>query len=118
MAKPLVSGDIRFTQLPRLPPSAKAYVRLLDTSMADAPARLVAETVLEGISDEATRGNPIPFAIYGDLESERASYSVSVLVDVDGDGKTSPGDFINMQSYPVLTYGYPAYVSVEVREVP
>lgn len=118
MAKPLVTGEIRFTQPPRLPPNAKAYVRLLDTSMADAPARLVAQAVLEGIAGEANRGNSVPFAINGDLDNPHATYTVSVLVDVDGDGETSRGDFINMQSYPVLTFGSPTHVSVQVMQVP
>jgi uncharacterized lipoprotein YbaY len=117
MGKPLVIGEIHFAQKPQLPSDAKAYVRLLETSMADAPARLVAEAVLQVISEEANLGNPIPFALYGDLQDERGSYTISVLIDLDGDGKVSPGDFINTQSYPVLTFGYPSEVSVRVRQI-
>jgi hypothetical protein len=29
----------------------------------------------------------------------------------------SRGDYISMESYPVLTFGYPKQVSVRVREV-
>lgn len=117
MGKPLVSGEIHFAQKPQLPSDAKAYVRLLETSMADAPSRLVAEVVLQDISQEANLGNPIPFALNGDLQDERGSYTISVLVDLDDDGRASPGDFINMQSYPVLTFGYPSEVSVQVRQI-
>ena len=117
MGKPLVTGEIHFAQKPQLPSDAKAYVRLLDTSMADAPSRLVAETVLKDISQQANLGNPIPFALDGDPPDERRSYTISVLVDLDGDGKVSPGDFINTQSYPVLTFGYPNKVSVQVKQI-
>ena len=40
-----------------------------------------------------------------------------MLVDVDGDGKVSVGDYISMQSYPVLTFGYPREVTIEVKKV-
>ena len=117
MGEPLVSGEIHFAQKPQLPSDAKAHVRLLDTSMADAPSRLVAETVLKDISQQANLGNPIPFVLNGDPPHERGSYTISVLVDLDGDGKASPGDFINTQSYPVLTFGYPNNVSVQVKQI-
>ena len=44
-------------------------------------------------------------------------YEVSVLVDLDGDGKTGKGDYINKQSYPVLTKGFPDFAEVIVSEV-
>jgi uncharacterized lipoprotein YbaY len=117
MDKPLVSGEIQFDQPPHLPSGVKAYVRLLDVSMADAPSRLIAEQVLTDISQKANSGQSIPFVLYGTLPDERGSYTISVLVDLDGDGKISRGDFITMQSYPVLTFGYPSHVSVQVKKV-
>jgi uncharacterized protein (DUF2141 family) len=47
----------------------------------------------------------------------RARYAVSVHIDVDGNGKINSGDFINMESYPVLTYGYPDNILVYVRQI-
>ena len=117
MSKPLVSGEIQFDQPPRLPSDAKAYVQLLDVSAADAPSRIIAEQVLTDISQKSSSGQAIPFVLYGTLPDERGSYEISVHVDLDGDGKISSGDFINMQSYPVLTFGYPNRVSVQVKKV-
>ena len=117
MSKPLVSGEIQFYQPPRLPSDAKAYVQLLDVSAADAPSRIIAEQVLTGISQKASSGQSIPFDLYGTIPDERGSYIISAHVDVDGDGKISSGDFITMQSYPVLTFGYPNRVSVRVKKV-
>ena len=37
--------------------------------------------------------------------------------DVDGDGQVSRGDYITMESYPVLTHGYPHVVIVRLRKV-
>ena len=117
MGKPLVSGEIVFADRPELPGGAIAYVRLLDTSAADALASEVGEQVLKEIAGRANRGQAIPFAIEGELRGEQASYTISVHVDLDGDGQISQGDYINMQSYPVLTYGFPNHVSVEVKRI-
>jgi uncharacterized lipoprotein YbaY len=96
-----------------LPASAKAYVRLLNTSLADAASAAVAEQVIDHIST----GEKAAFILEPNSIDERDSYTVSVLVDLDGDGKVSKGDYISMQSYPVLTYGYPNELTVEVKKV-
>jgi uncharacterized lipoprotein YbaY len=113
----LVRGEIRFASRPHLPPGARANVQLRETSMADAPSRLIAEQVLKDIASRANAGELIPFEISGEPPDQRQSYSIEVLVDVDGDGKPSRGDFINVQSYPVLSFGYPNTVTVEVKEI-
>ncbi len=112
-----VSGEILFARKPALPGDTKVYVRLLDTSSADAPAQLIAEKVLTGMWQKANAGEPIPFSLTAAKGDERSSYTIAVLVDVDADGKTSRGDFISMQSYPVHTFGNPDWVSVLVKEV-
>jgi len=117
MEKPLVSGEIQFAEQPHLPSDAKAYVRLSDVSMADAPSRLIAEQVLTDVAEKANSGKPIPFVLYDTIQDPQASYAISVLVDVDDDGRISRGDFINMQSYPVLTFGYPSHLTVQVKKV-
>jgi hypothetical protein len=38
-------------------------------------------------------------------------------VDIDGDGKISKGDYINVVNCPVLTYGNPKQIEVEVERV-
>jgi hypothetical protein len=45
-------------------------------------------------------------------------YAIGVHIDLDRDRKISGGDYINMQSYPVLTRGHPREVSILVRQVP
>lgn len=113
----MVSGEIHFARQPNLPADARVYVRLLDTSIADAPARLMAEQVLTDVWRQANAGEPLAFALTGAPGDERNSYTLAVLVDVDGDGRTSRGDFITMQSYPVHTRANPDWVSVLVKEV-
>ena len=117
MSKPVVKGEIKFAGKPELPTAAKTYVRLLDTSLADAAAKVVAEQVIEHSAGSLSKGAKVAFVLEPNSIDERGSYSVSVLVDIDGDGKISKGDYISMQSYPVLTYGYPSQVTIEVKQV-
>ena len=112
-----VSGEIQFALTPTIPADTKVYVRLLDTSVADAPAQLITEKLLTDVWQKANAGEPIPFTLTAAKGDERRSYTIAVLVDVDGDRKTGRGDFINMQSYPVHTFGNPDWVSVQVKEV-
>lgn len=117
MSKPVVKGEIKFAGKPALPPSAKTYVRLLNTSLADAPSNVVAEQVIDHIASSLSKNERVAFRLEPDSIDERDSYTVSVLVDLDGDGKVSKGDYISMQSYPVLTFGSPSEVSIEVKQV-
>lgn len=117
VSKQVVKGEIKFAGTPKLPKSAKTYVRLLNTSLADAPSMVVAEQVIEHSALSLSKGEKIAFVLEPGSIDERGTYTVSVLVDLDGDGKISQGDYISMQSYPVLTYGYPSQVTIEVKQV-
>lgn len=117
VSKQVVKGEIKFAGKPELPDSAKAYVRLLDTSLADAPSTVVAEQVIEHIASFRSKGEKVTFVLEPKSIDERDTYYVSVLVDIDGDGKISKGDYISMQSYPVLTFGSPSEVTIEVKKV-
>ena len=117
MSKPVVKGEINFAGSPDLPASAKAYVRLRNTSLADAASAVVAEQVIDHVDRFVSKGEKVRFVLEPNSIDERDSYNVSVLVDIDGDGKVSKGDYISMQSYPVLTYGYPNEVTIEVKPV-
>lgn len=117
VSKPVVKGEIKFAGKPELRTSAKTYVRLLDTSLADGPAKVVAEQVIEHIAGSLGKGEKVAFVLEPNSIDERSTYTVSVLVDLDGDGKISKGDYISMQSYPVLTHGYPNQVTIEVKRV-
>jgi uncharacterized lipoprotein YbaY len=117
VSKSVVKGEIKFAGKPALPASAKMYVRLLNTSLADAPSAAVAEQVIDNIASSLSKNEKVVFRLEPDSIDERDTYIVSVLVDVDGDGKISKGDYISMQSYPVLTFGSPSEVTIEVKQV-
>jgi uncharacterized lipoprotein YbaY len=113
--KRIVKGEIKIAGKPDLPASAKTYVRLLNTSLADAPSAVVAEQVIDDIAGFLRRDEKVTFRLEASSINERDSYTVSVLVDIDGDGAISKGDYISMQSYPVLTYGHPSEVTIEAK---
>jgi uncharacterized lipoprotein YbaY len=124
---PLVKGEISFDQKNvKSFSGATIYVRLQDVTMQDAPSKLISQQVIKNVSynggSVAGRHHQkkIEFALFGDRIAIdfRRSYAVSVHIDVDNNGKINTGDFINMESYPVITHGYPKEnVSVHVRQV-
>jgi uncharacterized lipoprotein YbaY len=113
----LVQGEIVIDETGNSFSGATVHVRLEDTSRADAPARIVAEQVLEDVSHTAGAETRLPFALEATSVDEKSRYTVRAHVDVDGDGKVSRGDFLSMESYPVLTFGFPNNVSVQVKEL-
>ncbi len=117
-SKPLLlRGQVAFDEDVQPFSGATLYVSLEDVSMADESAVTVAELVVKGVAYDPSEGNTLPFTLSGVVVDERAHYTVRVLVDLDGDGRVSRGDFVNAESYPVLTWGRPHEVSVHVERV-
>jgi uncharacterized lipoprotein YbaY len=114
---PLVKGEITFEEA--APPFAGAtmYVRLENVIAADIASEAVADYVKRNVAFDPKTSSDLSFAIAGNPPDPRANYAVRVHIDVDGDGKVSEGDFISMQSYPVLTLGHRREVSILVRQV-
>ena len=82
-------------------PGATIHVRLEDVSYIDAPARLVAETVLPEARAGCQAPSQLAFTIDAPTLNPRARYVVRVHVDVDADGQISLGDYISTMSYRV-----------------
>jgi hypothetical protein len=94
---------------------ATAYVRVEDVSVVDAPATVVAEHVTRDISLPGRGTFPVRLWVSNPLP--QSHYAVSVHLDLDGDGLVGVGDYRSVQSYPVLTWGYPAKVRVTLARV-
>ena len=98
--------------------AAVAYFRLERADAADAPAELIAEQVLRSVQHSLGTEARIDVVLPGpQFVSDRGHYYVRAHLDLDGDGKISRGDYITVEAYPVLTFGHPADVSMQVREV-
>jgi uncharacterized lipoprotein YbaY len=121
---PLVKGEISFDKKNvKSFSGATIYIRLEDVTMQDAPSKLISQQVIKNVSyDSSAAGHQkkVKFALFGDriaIDFTRL-YAISIHIDVDNNGKINSGDFINMESYPVITHGYPKKnVLVHVRQV-
>ena len=113
---PLLTGVVVFPPDTKPVQNARMHLRLEDVSLADAPATLVIERTYESISLPGG-AERLSFELHGQIPSPVAHYSVRVLLDVDGDGEISAGDYISTESYPVLTFGHPKQVEISVRRV-
>ena len=92
--------------------------------MQDAPSKLISQHVIENVSYNGSNvpghhQKKIKFTLFGQVVVDlRRSYSIRVHIDVDNNSKINSGDFITMESYPVITYGYPKdNISVHVTKV-
>jgi hypothetical protein len=96
---PLVKGNITFEEIAPPFTGAIMYVRLESITAADIASETVADYVEQDVAFDpktSSAGNP---------PDPRGSYAVRVHIDIDGDAEVSQGDFISMQSYPVITFG-------------
>src|SRR6185503_18066914 len=105
--EPLVTGEVIVEKNAGPFSGATVYIYLENTSRADAASRIIASQVLLNFSHQPGHEDRIKFKLFGAMTDPQASCSIRVHIDVDGDGQVSDGDYITMQSYPVLTYGYP-----------
>lgn len=105
-----VTGTVSYLQRMALPPKAVIEVQLLDVSLADAPANVIAEQKIT-LGD---RQVPVPFTLNFDAAKidEKHTYSVSAKITVDGELR-----FISDQSYPVLSRGNGSKADVVLKPV-
>src|SRR4029077_20314468 len=108
---PLVKGKITFEEVAPPFTGATMYVRLESITAADIASEAVADHVERDVAFDPKNSGDLSLAIAGHPPAPQASYAVRVDIDIDGDGAVSHGDFISMQSYPVITFGHPREVS-------
>ena len=113
----LVKGKITFEQNAPSFSDATLYVRLENITVADVASEVVGDYIQRDVAFDPKTDEALSFAIAGEAADPRASYAVRVHIDIDGDGEVTQGDFISMQSYPVITRGHPSEISVLVRQV-
>jgi uncharacterized lipoprotein YbaY len=88
-------------------------VRVRDVGLADGPSVCVAEQRVQ----VPAGAEGFAFDLRVDGHDSRGAYALSVHVDVDDDGEAGVGDFINVQSYPVLTDANVETMTVEARRI-
>jgi uncharacterized lipoprotein YbaY len=109
-----VHGRILFEEEVSSLDGAVVHVFLEDTTRADGPAVV---RVHQHSPPVVVAERTLAFTLPAIPVDRRADYTVRVLIDRDGDGRVSRGDYISTASHPVLTWGHPADVVVSVRRV-
>jgi uncharacterized lipoprotein YbaY len=113
----IVTGTITFEEGVTPPNGATAYIRLIDTTLIDAAAKVIDEQIIRNIDWSKVPVDGLEFCLKVVRISPRNRYEVSVLIDCDGDGRISPGDYYSTQSYPVLMGKKPQQIKVVVRSI-
>lgn len=108
-AKGQVTGAVLYRERIMLPPTATVTVTLADTSLMDAPAKVIDTQVLTGGSP------PYKFTLNYDPAAIIANhtYTVSARIEVDGMLR-----FITDTHTPVITNGAPNHVEMIAVGVP
>lgn len=96
---------------------ATLYLRLEDITYADAPAEVIAEKVLRGVTLHSDAPLRATLRVQEDRVEQRALYSIRAHLDADLDNKVSVGDWISAQVHPVLTRGNPTRVVIFLTRV-
>ncbi|HEY9235308.1 MULTISPECIES: YbaY family lipoprotein [Phenylobacterium] len=105
-----VTGAVTYRERILLAPPGMVTVTLADTSLADAPARVIATQVIEGAT-----APPFNFSLDYDPAQiiPNHTYTVSARIEVDGRLR-----FINDTQVPVITRGAPTHVEIVAVAVP
>jgi putative lipoprotein len=105
-----ITGTVTYRERMALPSNALIEVQLLDTSLADAPAKVITE-------DKITLGErqvPVPYVLKFDAAKidSRHRYAVSAKIIVDGQLR-----FVSEQAHPAIIAGTSADVNLVLKSV-
>jgi putative lipoprotein len=104
-----VTGTVTYLQRIALPPTAVVRVMLEDVSLADAPAKILAEREIPTAGKQV----PIPFDLTYSPSDVQPSHRYSVRATIKADDKLL---FTSTTSYPVLTNGAPLEVKIMLQQ--
>ena len=106
----MITGTVDYMARMALPPDAAIDVRLEDVSLADAPAKLVAENIFALGQNQV----PVPFQLPYNPAEIQPSHRYSVRANITFDGNLL---FSTTQLYAVLTNGASTDVALPLERV-
>jgi hypothetical protein len=119
MPSVVVEGKITFEENAMAFSGAVMYVYVERVTYADTASEKIAVHTRQEVSfdPQETDSDILTFKLEVPDLNPQDDYAIRAHIDLDRDGKISRGDYINMQSYPVLTFGHPRKVSILVQQV-
>lgn len=114
-----IRGNIIIDNVTKSFRNATVYIYLEDISYQDAPAELIRDKVIKGIS-HINKIDNISFSINGNVPNFNGKYAVRVDIDTNNDGVIGVGDLINTNLNmisPKLGLGYKKSLSIKVDEM-
>jgi uncharacterized lipoprotein YbaY len=109
-----LNGDVTIGEATHRIRGGILHIRLLDVSRADAPAVVIAETTIPGVTIEEGDATIMFDLEIPELEAQ-SSYALEAHLDADGSGETSVGDYRTMEHIGVT--GDETGISVPIRPV-
>jgi uncharacterized lipoprotein YbaY len=111
----VISGRLTFDDTEPFE-NATVWVILEDVTHADGLSREVSRLKISGHS-HASGSPPLEFSLAHDPLDPTHRYEIRAHVDRTSTGRLKPGDQTTMQSYPVVTQGYPNRVQAQLRRI-
>jgi putative lipoprotein len=107
---PMVSGTVAYRERMAMPESAVLTIQLQDISLADAPAKIIAEQKFAFAGHQV----PLPFELHYNAKeiNPNHKYALSARIAVNGQLM-----FVNSTTYPVITQKNPDKVDILVHMV-
>ena len=96
---------------------ATIFIRLKDASFADTYSKLISEQIINNVNYDTKSSNQYYFELAAENLDDNAYYIIQVHIDVDGNGIVNSGDFINMETNPVINRGFPKDVIIHVKQL-
>lgn len=109
--KSQITGTVTYRERIMLPPDAQIKVTLADTSLMDAPAKVIDTQVVPA----SAGGPPFRFTLNFDPARIVANHTYTVSARIEVDGKLR---FVTDTHTPVITNGAPTHVDMLAVGVP
>jgi putative lipoprotein len=106
-----ITGTVAYRERVALTPDAAINVRLEDTSLQDAPAKLIGESVFAAAGQQV----PIAFQVSFNPTDINPPHTYQVRANIAVNGRII---FTSTTAYPVITHGAPMQANIMLQQVP
>ena len=106
-----ITGTVAYRERVALPPDAAVDIRLEDTSLQDAPAKLIGESVFAAAGQQV----PISFKISFNPTDINPAHTYQLRANISVNGTMR---FASTTAYPVITQGAPMQANIMLQQAP